>query len=203
MKVSTPSQQCAKPNLGAHYEKMNHEFPRVDVVLEKYGYRVDGEHGIKVLCELINLKSTDYFEDKRERIGFIEFSDVRRQFNRKLGEVEVLRRAKFPDDRNGKRISSDVYDGHLRLVRQEVTEKFKDTLHILNEVRERYESPPHSFYEKPHAVLVLAPACDEDYCQRDEVARLLDSLKNHLVMNLPDGLFQKVHVLDVNEYAAA
>lgn len=184
-----------------HFEKMNHEFPRVEITLDKFGYKIDGKNGIKFYCKLGALRSADYIEDKVEKIAFVEFTDVARQFNRKIEERKVIKGAKFEEPK-GKRIGSDLCQSSIDSVQSEIIQKFRDSIHILHKARNVYKGRPASFDLSPQAILVTAPISDEDQpCNREEVSRLLNTLKDKLVLGLPEGLFAKIHVMDIHSYA--
>jgi hypothetical protein len=195
-------QSSEEMDIQQHYEKMNPEFSRIDFDINKFGYKMDGKGGIKICCNLASLKSADYIEEKGEKIAFVEFSDLARQYHNILGDIEILREAKF-ERQPGKKISNDIYLERINSVRHEISEKFKDSIHILNEAKKLYKNTPDSFNSKPHAILVTAPISDDDQpCRKEEIGRYLDALKNHVILNLPEVLFKKVHVLSIEAYAA-
>lgn len=191
-----------KKSLQSHFEKMDHEFPRVDFSLEKFGYKLDGHMGVKVCCGLSFLKSADYIEEKKGKIAFIEFSDIRRQYHDLIGKFKIIRAIKVDD--KGERIAlKDAANALMEGLAEEMKIKFKDTVHLVGKVDEFYHDKPESFNSRPYAILVIAPDSDEDQpCRKDEVGRRLDRLKNQLVRCFPSSMFQEVLVYEVDHYAS-
>jgi len=185
-----------------HYQKMDHELERVNVSIEKYGYKIDGKDGIKQKCGLDRLKAADYIDDQTTRIAFVEFSDIARQYHRLLGEVEVINNLSAGHSGKDKRICIDVSKAHLDKVPAEVMQKFKDSLQIIIEAKSRYKNLPASFDHKPFALLVIAPPSDDDEPYRqDDIYRLLDQLQNRVMMNLPEAIFSGFRLLNIENYA--
>ncbi|MBC3874550.1 hypothetical protein [Undibacterium flavidum] len=184
-----------------HYKKMDHEFARVTTPLEKYGYKMDGENGIKQRCALDKLKAADYIDDETTKIAFVEFSDIARQFHNLLGENEILEKLVVSKKTEEAKVCRTLCKNNLDSVIDEIKQKFKDSLHILGEVKVRYVDIPLSFTNKPFALLVIAPHSNDDQpCRKDEIARLLDNLNNRLTLSLPENLFSGFRMLTIERY---
>ncbi|MEC5208722.1 hypothetical protein QF022_003678 [Vogesella perlucida] len=190
-------------NLADHLEKMDHGFKRVSIQLDKYGYRLDEKDSIKIKCGLDRLKAADYIETKDGKFAFIEFTDLRRQINNTIEEFFVIKEARFPE-RSGKKISINHCDKIIGTITSEFCTKFKDSLFILAEIKKRFNDIPESFETIPHAVLVIAPPhINDKNMDAADAARYFDSIKTGLTLGLPELLFKKVHIIDINEYASS
>jgi hypothetical protein len=190
-------------DINDHYEQMDHEIKRVTTPINRFGYKIDGQKGIKQRCGLDKLKSADYIDDKEIKIAFVEFSDIARQYHRLLGEVEIVKNLAKLNKGKESRICNDMCTSNIDSVQAEVMQKFKDSLHIFAEMKLKYKNLPTSFNLKPHAILVIAPISDEDKpCRKEDISRLLDQLSNRVRMNLPEELISSFRLLDISNFAS-
>lgn len=183
---------------------MHHEFDRFEALIEKYGYKMDGFDGIKQRCGLDRLKAADYIDDEVVKIAFVEFSDIRRQYHNLIRENNKISSTLTEKKCVESKILKKLCKKNLDSVIEEIINKFKDSLHIINEAKNKYRNLPESFSKKPYALLIIAPSSNEDKdCNKDEIARLLDSLNNRLILNLPEACFSGFRLLGIENYLAS
>ncbi|MBB1411159.1 hypothetical protein [Pseudoalteromonas sp. SG44-17] len=176
-------------------EAMDHEFPEHSKIkIPKSGFKVDGEIGIKVYCKLHELKSVDYFHEcDNEGLLYIEFSDLFRQSNQlKKQETEI--KGSDLDKSYKRRLLKELH----KTINSELLSKYKDSLHIMNSVRDKLSDIPASFaVEAGQYVIIVAPLNKNN---KVEMSRLMDQWKNNIMSALPNDFFTRVKILPLENF---
>lgn len=191
-------------SIANHFERINHEIPRINLNLLDYAYRVDGGNGLKDVCKLSKLKSVDYFEvDKNGRLALLEFSDLSRQYDNLLSDHSKVDGLAHGKDNVQKKICKDLCRDQFDLIKSEFLSKYNNSIHVLRLAVSLFKDAPDSFKIKPVALLVTAPPNEDvDSYRHDEIYRKIDRLSNQLRMTLPEELFEDFVWLDIYSYAA-
>ena len=117
---------------------MQHEISSCCIILSSYGYKLDGDNGIKTKLRIVDSgnnspKSFDYIQLYNNKIFFIEFSDLEAQYSQLNGRhsnvQERIKDLPLCDYRSINKILRAE-----RLIEDEVTGKINDTDFILREI---------------------------------------------------------------------
>ncbi|MDK9683996.1 hypothetical protein [Pseudoalteromonas shioyasakiensis] len=176
-------------------EIMDHEFPEHnDIKIQKTGFKVDGDVGIKVYCKLNQLKSVDYFHDcNKDGLVYIEFSDLFRQSNQLKNEETKLKGSNL-DKEHKRKLLTELH----KKINSELQTKFKDSLHIMRSTIETFTDIPDSFKENSgQYVIIVAPLNGES---KVEMAKLMDQWKNNITSALPRNLFTRIKILPLENF---
>lgn len=183
--------------LSDHLEVMHHEISGNNTALDREGYRVDGNNGIKVAVGLQIRKSVDYYCIMAKECSFIEFTDLAR------GQEDLLGINTTIDE-----IDNSFHRNKLRkLVRQDewrgLIEKFKDSKDIFAQIPRFYNDIPTPFLDSSAKVfyIVHAPISDElDDSEKAEIARFLLTLKAFVSQQLEDNICKRVKLTLVAKF---
>lgn len=178
-------------------EEIDHEIPDYsNLKVNRNAYRVDGNEGIKVHCQLNAMKSVDYYEDHQKK-GFliVEFSDLIKQDNEIALKIQELK-----DSNLDKRLKIEIRKRYYNDINRELVQKFKDSLQIKNLMYTHITNIPQSFSGLADFVVVIAPF---DQHNRIDVIRFMDQLKTKLYTGLSKSLVKKIHVVPLNDFISA
>ena len=119
-------------------EQMQHEISSCCIILSSYGYKLDGNNGIKTKLRIVDSgsnfpKSFDYIQLYNNKIFFIEFSDLEAQYSQ-LNELhfKVQGRIKDLPPRDYRSINK-ILNAECQ-IEKEVTGKINDTDFILRKI---------------------------------------------------------------------
>lgn len=119
-------------------EQMQHEISSCCIILSSYGYKLDGNNGIKTKLRIVDSgnnspKSFDYIQLYNNKIFFIEFSDLEAQYSQLNGRhsnvQERIKNLPLCDYKSINKILKAE-----RQIEDEVTGKINDTDFILREI---------------------------------------------------------------------
>ncbi|WP_336291983.1 hypothetical protein [Aeromonas dhakensis] len=186
-------------------EIMDHEFPRYNQTLPFSGYKVDGQSGIKVHCNLNGLKSVDYFYEKKTqgKVCFIEFSDLERHrdsVNARLAEVGGAK----PLTRATKKKILNTIGCEIH---QELKTKYTDSLSILSRVERHIENIPEAFDCTDEEIVfhIVVPPLTE-ITEKDrliDIIKFYDTLKDKVKAVIPSQMISDVIIYPVSKISAA
>lgn len=179
-----------------YLEFMDHEFTNTDIAPNKKGYKVD-RNGIKNRCEYANLKSVDYFHESNERLHLVEFSDLARQHLNILTKIDEFKKCNLCKEeikRNVKRLHREIGN--------ELKIKYLDSLRIISKIPKVFSDPPEWIRtEAGKLVVVVAPIdASIDESKKEDIARVLEKLKDDLACSIPDDMFVGVQVVQVDSF---
>lgn len=188
-----------KRDIAEFLETMDHEFPNIELQVNKAGYKVDGNDGIKKQCGLNNLKSVDYFYLYDRKFFVIEFSDFLRQRIAILNDVEAIKETTL-DKNQKKRLVKE----HHKKIHKELVEKYKDSVHILNLMGRYSDQIPAEFAEQGRAFLIVVPPILQHLppAKRVQMLRYLKELRDKVSQAIPDDIYQTVKLVFVDQFAA-
>lgn len=177
-------------------EKMNHEFRNIDIEIDKIGYKVDGQ-GIKFHCSCRTLKSVDYLHDCNDKLSLIEFSDLAAQHEQILRRVEKLKESNL-DRSEVRRFVKDLHG----TITQEMRKKYLDSLHILECMKQYFKELPTWAKDNKGRYFIIIPPIINDAPEekKAEISRMVDTLKDNLILAIPEHLFVGVHVIQLPEF---
>ena len=168
-------------------ELLDHEFPDFSHLnVNRYGYKVDGNNGIKSAIELNELKSVDYFLFEAG-IEFLEFSDLFKQ--RELG---LEKEARINESNLNKLEKKELKKSIQRVINKELIDKFKDTVHIKGKTDKEISDVPIQGIQVSKYIIVVAPINVEQ--NKADFVRFLDDLKSNIISGLPS---QFLAVIDI------
>ncbi|WP_421174892.1 hypothetical protein [Aeromonas enteropelogenes] len=179
---------------------MDHEFPDYTGSVQFSGYKVDGDHGIKICCKLNGLKSVDYFYDMKaqDRLCFIEFSDLERHKAYVETRQEEISNAK-PLNRLTRK---DIIKKIGCEIHQELRMKYTDSLSILGRVDRHIKNTPATFEcddEKIIFHIVVPPltGITEKEKMKDMI-RFYEILKDKVKAVIPSQMISDVMIYPVS-----
>lgn len=183
----------AKKDIADFLEVMDHEFPEVSTQVDKLGYKVDGNQGIKVHCNLRNLKSVDYLFEHPKGFYIIEFSDLIRQHKQIEVEKETLKAANVD-----RALKKKLLKERGKIIHSELISKFKDTVQILNLIENHLSNIPESFHTNNRHYLIIVPPLNE----RDgiEYSRVLEQIKDTVKQCIPAEIYGTVNLIPLNRF---
>lgn len=186
-----------KRSIDDFLEQMDHEFPKVDIQLDRQGYKVDGNDGIKKHCDLNTLKSVDYFCQQPIEFLLVEFSDLARQQAVIIEQVKALKSSDLAANLK-KRLIVD----HHKQIHKELVSKYKDSIHIQSQINKHISHIPEVLLgENRRYMIVVAPieqTLPED--KKIEMIRFFDDLQNKVSQSIPDAIHSAVKVLPVSVF---
>lgn len=194
----TESEQ-AKKDIAEFIQPLDHEFTNVATKLTEQGYKIDGDNGIKKHCDLHNLKSADYFyvaERKNNRFYVLEFSDLLRQREQIAQVISELKQS----DLDKSTRTTLVKEQHKKMTK-ELVEKYKDSLHIVNQIDQYLTQIPDSFSQSTHHYLIVVPPLDSLPIEQAVVlAKILDEIKNKVTQAIPEQLYTSVSLITLDKF---
>lgn len=184
-----------KQCLSITYKIMLHEFTNCQENIEKFGYKMDGNDGVRNLCFLTELKSVDYLHAKNEEFFLIEFTDLARQHSGILLKIETIKQSNL-----NKKDQRDYIKGLSSEIQREMREKFIHSLQILHKVKDHFINVPEQITDTLKAFLIVFANFDNDTTdeKKFEIARFIDNLKDNLSNSLPDQLYKEVKLIPLN-----
>lgn len=181
--------------ISSFQETMDHEFSDFpNLKVNKLGYKVDGNSGIKKHCNCNDLKSVDYFcETDGSSYLMVEFSDLVKQDHQIQTKLSSIQTSDL--DRP---LKKELRKFYFKQIHQELTTKFKDSFSIvgiMKDVKSNLDNIPKDFNEKPKYLVVVAPIESHPEEKKIDVIRLIDEIQNKLTNSLPKQLYLSVKVV--------
>lgn len=189
-----------QPCISTFLENMDHEFPDYQETVPFNGYKVDGNAGIKVHCQLRQLKSVDYFYDQQSRLLFIEFSDLSRHRDSVEERKEEVSGAKPLTPHTKKQILKNIGCE----IHKELRTKYTDSLSILGKVGRHTNNMPIAFEcsdneIKFHIVVPPLPNVNEGKDKVIDLIRFYDNLKDKVKAAIPAQMLSDVIIYPVSK----
>lgn len=185
-----------KRDISEFLQHLDHEFKDVAVKLNQQGYKIDGNQGIKVHCNMRNFKSADYFylDCQDSKLIILEFSDLYAQRQQIDAQIAALKTSDL--DKSTRRTL--IKQQHT-VIHKELVDKFKDTLHILSQLNDYFDNIPQTIGEKPQRFLIVVPPFTH-YLNIDDVdmVRILDALQDKVKQALQGPYLPKVKILPLD-----
>ncbi|WP_108700795.1 hypothetical protein [Phytobacter sp. SCO41] len=183
-------------DIDAYFEPMDHEFGDIDIKPNKQGYRVD-KNGIKLSCCYPNLKSVDYFHGDENILYLVEFSDLARQHLCIMERVRNLKECNLNKNDRTRAIRK-----LHREIGHELKQKYLESLIILRKIPRIFKNVPEwLIVEKGKFIIVVAPSSiDLEEDKKEDIARILEKLKDDLTCSIPDDIFEGVKIVQVNSF---
>jgi len=180
------------------YEPMDHEFGNIGIELKIFGFKVDGD-GIKKHCHLNQLKSVDYIYPENDDFPLVEFSDIYRQHNALLNDIQKIKCSSGLDSK----LKTEFIKGKHNEINRELVQKYKDSLTIINQLKDCLSDIPENLPHRPqHYYVIVAPFHSEiEQARKHEIVRFLDDLKSKITQAIPDKIFIGVTVIPVHNFA--
>lgn len=178
------------------YELMDHEFANIQIRHDKSGYRVD-RNGIKLHCKYANLKSVDYFHEINQKINFVEFSDLARQHSVIMDKIVQFKNCNLPKceiTKNIRRLHKEIGS--------ELKTKYLDSITIARKIPQVFVNAPEWLSQgASRYVVVVAPISEAiEESKREDVARVLEKLKDDLTCSIPDDLLLSIKIVSVENF---
>jgi hypothetical protein len=179
-------------SLNDFIELMDHEFEDVKIKLTKEGIKLDGNtNSLKNHCKLNAYKSVDYIYFKDNTYPLIEFSDIGRQQNKILEEIDKIKKSDL--DTN---LRSKIIREFHKKVHKELVEKYKDTLSIISRIDTHVSEIPTNLKKQSYIYNIVVPPLHNEICDKKlEVARFLDDLESKITLAIPDEIYEKVQII--------
>lgn len=176
-------------------ELLNHEFPDFsNMKINQYGYKVDGNSGIKNSIKLNELKSVDYFLFETN-IEFLEFSDLFKQ--RELG---LETKAEIEKSNLNKSAKKELKKNIQNAINKELIDKFKDSIHIKRKADKEVSDVPIQGTKISKYIIAVAPINDEQ--NKADFVRFLDQLKSNIISGLPSQFLAVVDIRPMDKIFA-
>jgi hypothetical protein len=153
--------------------------------------------GLKTMCDFKENEcaTVDYLRYYRQRIYFIEFSDIEKSLKQIIDDVEVLNNLKQDrkiDKKTFKRFEKDVWDRQLIEIKNKVngSERIFERLscHLVSKHKSSYADKQN---KKRHVIIVYR---NSNKGEGDKDAIVFDYLKNQL-----SGTFPRIRVISTDE----
>lgn len=144
------------------------------------------------------LKSVDYFSIHPKH-GFlcVEFSDLIKQdiqIKQKIGNITESNLESGLKKQLRKKFHKEIH--------QELVTKYKDSMHILQNINKTLTNIPIKFYDTAKYVIVVAPIDDLEDSEKLDVYRFLDILKEKISCSLPPYMHNGIKVITLTKFCA-
>lgn len=187
-----------QPCISTFLENMDHEFPDYQEAVPFNGYKVDGNAGIKVHCQLRQLKSVDYFYDNQSRLFFIEFSDLSRHRDSVEARKEEVSEAKPLTSHTKKQILKSIGCE----IHKELRTKYTDSLSILGIAGRHISNMPIAFECSDNDItfhIVVPPLPNEGKDKVIDLIKFYDNLKDKVKAAVPAQMLSDVVIYPVSK----
>ena len=185
-------------SLNDFLELMDHEFGEIGIELGVYGLKVDGDNnGLKQHCNLNKLKSVDYIYKENNKFPLIEFSDIYRQQNAILAEIDQLKSCDL-----SRSLRTDLVKERHKKILSELVQKFKDTLTIISKLHNHISDIPENLQNQSQEYRIVYapfhPEIAED--KKQDLVRFLDRLKDNITTAIPNEMCERVRVIHIANF---